>query len=125
MIAIPIMLVVHPIFDAVVWAHLVGVAQKALYISVLRARQIGFVPAHIFPFDSSFFNRDLFTATFVETVMAAGPWILIARHIRRHPMRLPVDDGSPWPRRYCGRCMYNLHGIDAATCPECGRTLIE
>ena len=36
-------------------------------------------------------------------------------------MRLPPEDGTPYPRRYCGNCYYNLHGLDTAErCPECG-----
>ena len=36
------------------------------------------------------------------------------------PMRKPPDDGTPFPRRFCGKCYYNLHGIEANRCPECG-----
>ncbi|MBI4582099.1 MAG: hypothetical protein HY718_20550 [Planctomycetes bacterium] len=50
--------------------------------------------------------------------------LLIAIYARRYPMRVPPEDGSPWPRRYCGQCGYNLHGIEAAECPECGRRLV-
>lgn len=35
------------------------------------------------------------------------------------------DDGSPWPRRYCGKCFYNLQGVQSEKCPECGTTLTE
>src|SRR5262249_8419680 len=34
-----------------------------------------------------------------------------------------ADDGSRWPRRYCGRCFYNLHGLEPDRCPECGMLL--
>ena len=83
----------------------------------------GWLPTS-FPLDCFLLNRDLFHEVFVGTVAIAGPWILIAFYARRYLLRPPIDDGSPWPRRHCGNCMYNLHGIDAATCPECGRSLI-
>lgn len=51
------------------------------------------------------------------------PWILIALYAWRVPMRKPTDDGTPFPRRLCGRCRYNLFGCEAEICPECGSRL--
>ncbi len=69
-------------------------------------------------------SRDNFIFVFVESVRLMGPWLLIAWYADRKPMFEFPDDGSPWPRRYCGKCYYNLHGVDADRCPECGATLI-
>lgn len=124
-LALATVLVARPIVEALTVSCLVGVAQNALYISVLRGRSIGFTAPHMYWFDCSLFNRDLFLVASVHSILLAGPWLLIARYIRKHPARLPADDGSPWPRRYCGSCMYNLHGIESAVCPECGRQLIK
>ncbi len=62
---------------------------------------------------------------FVYSVMMAGPWVLIAFYAWRVPMRKPADDGSPYPRRYCGNCYYNLYGVDSQRCPECGVELVD
>lgn len=57
---------------------------------------------------------------FVNPVRSVGPWLLIAIYAWKVPMRKPPDDGTPFPRRFCGHCYYNLRGIDANRCPECG-----
>jgi hypothetical protein len=76
-----------------------------------------------YPFGSYLFNQMNFNAIFVNGVFEAGPWLLIAVFAWRVPMpRLP-EDGSPFPRRYCGKCRYNLHGLDTNVCPECGAKL--
>ncbi|MCB9853904.1 MAG: hypothetical protein H6819_12460 [Phycisphaerales bacterium] len=51
------------------------------------------------------------------------PWLLIAGYAWRVPMRKPPDDGTPYPRRYCTNCHYNLFGNTADQCPECGHAL--
>lgn len=56
----------------------------------------------------------------VDPVRLVGPWLLIAIYAWRVPMRMPPDDGTPFPRRFCGNCYYNLHGIESNRCPECG-----
>jgi hypothetical protein len=53
----------------------------------------------------------------------AAPWLIIAAFAWRARMASYREDGSPYPRRYCGRCRYNLHGLDSARCPECGAEL--
>ncbi len=68
-------------------------------------------------------NGDTFSILFVWGIGHAGPWFLIAWYARKVPMRTPVDDGSPYPRRYCGKCLFNLHGVEADRCPECGNQL--
>ncbi len=65
-------------------------------------------------------NQHAFRAVAVEAIADAGPLVVIAYFARRYPLRPPPDDGSPFPRRYCGACGYNLHGIDDDRCPECG-----
>ncbi|MCH8881777.1 MAG: hypothetical protein IID34_18065 [Planctomycetes bacterium] len=64
-------------------------------------------------------KRD-FVLLFVDPVRLVGPWLLIAIYAWKAPMRKPPDDGTPFPRRFCGNCYYNLHGIEASRCPECG-----
>lgn len=66
-------------------------------------------------------NTGFFFNFFVWWVYYAGPWLLIAIYCCRVPMRLPSDDGSPFPRYYCNRCRYNLHGLEIQQCPECGQ----
>ena len=51
------------------------------------------------------------------------PWLLIAIYAWRVPMWAPVDDGTPYPRAYCAKCLYNLHGNKEDRCPECGSDL--
>lgn len=68
-------------------------------------------------------TREEFLGVFVQSVALVGPWLLIAVHARFVPMQAPLEDGSPYPRRYCGRCFYNLYGLEADHCPECGRAL--
>lgn len=67
-----------------------------------------------------FWNRDTFRWVFVELPANAGPWLLLAFYVWRVEMNKLGDDGSPYPRTYCGRCGYNLHGISSDRCPECG-----
>lgn len=64
-------------------------------------------------------NHD-FVCLFVEPVRVIGPWLLIAIYAWRVPMRQPPEDGSPFPRHFCGNCHYNLHGTVSTICPECG-----
>lgn len=61
-----------------------------------------------------------FVSLFVEPVRIIGPWLLIAIYAWKVPMSKPPEDGSPFPRRFCGNCHYNLHGAASARCPECG-----
>lgn len=51
------------------------------------------------------------------------PWLLIAIYAWRVPMRKPPDDDTPFPRRYCAKCHYNLYGNESGRCPECGSLL--
>ncbi len=69
-------------------------------------------------------NEHGFTGLFVYLPAHVGPWLLIAYYAWRVPMRQPPDDGSPFPRRFCGRCLYNLHGLTSDRCPECGASLL-
>jgi len=69
------------------------------------------------------FDRTLFECLFVVRVKWAGPWLLIAVFACRAWMHPFPDDGSPYPRRYCGRCRYNLLGVPQPRCPECGSEL--
>jgi hypothetical protein len=68
-------------------------------------------------------TREEFVGACVESVRLVGPWLLIALYARFVPMRTPPDDGSPYPRRYCRKCLYNLHGLESDRCPECGSEL--
>jgi len=68
-------------------------------------------------------NDSTFRWVIIDQLIVAGPWFLIAVYVRLHPMRLPADDGSPYPRRYCANCFYNLHGVNDDQCPECGVVL--
>lgn len=79
---------------------------------------------HPLPLGSRFMSHDFFVWVFVEPVLHAGPWFVIAVFVWRAPLRVPADDGSPYPRRYCGHCHYNLQGIASERCPECGRALV-
>lgn len=56
-------------------------------------------------------------------VLSVGQWALVTWFAFRIPMVQETDDGSPFPRLYCGDCHYNLHGLDTVRCPECGRHL--
>lgn len=107
-----------------VWGlpRMIDNAIAGLYLSVPLAR--GPLPSPFF-LGICYLNQNTFHWVCVEPAIMAGPWILIAIYARRYPLRPAPNDGSPWPRRYCGHCMYNLHGIEASTCPECGRKLIE
>lgn len=101
---------------------LVDTAIQGLLISGIPGRLPDWSP---YPLGCALLNRSTFFFVFVDLVLDAGPWILIALFAGKYPMRVPPDDGSPFPRRYCGRCWYNLHGIDLSVCPECGRQLAE
>jgi hypothetical protein len=96
---------------------LVNVAIRALYI------------AHSdLPLDE--INRWVWTENdalglLVHPVRLVGPWLLIAFYAWRVPMRMAPDDGTPFPRRFCGNCHYNLHGIESERCPECGCVLVD
>jgi hypothetical protein len=69
------------------------------------------------------FNRLLFQCSLVAPVQWAGPWFLVAMFAYRAWMHPLPDDRSPYPRRYCGRCRYNLLGVTSPRCPECGSEL--
>lgn len=56
-------------------------------------------------------------------VVSVGQWALATWFAFRVPMYRDADDGSPFPRVYCGNCHYNLHGLDTVRCPECGMHL--
>lgn len=51
------------------------------------------------------------------------PWLLIAVYAWRVPMRKPAEDDTPFPRRFCAHCLYNLYGNKSDRCPECGHAL--
>ncbi len=65
-------------------------------------------------------TRFTFHALCVHPVSTVGPWLLIAVFAWRIPMAPLPDDQSPYPRAFCRRCGYNLHGLEVARCPECG-----
>ncbi len=62
---------------------------------------------------------------FVLPAFYVLPWLLIAGYAWRVPMRKPPDDGTPFPRRYCAKCLYSLYGNKSDRCPECGCLLTE
>jgi hypothetical protein len=94
--------------DALFYAHNVPVSHRAA----------------LFPLGLVWANESMFLGIFVQPIIEAGPWFLIAWYAWRAPIWVPPEDGSPYPRRYCGRCHYNLHGIDSSRCPECGHELV-
>jgi hypothetical protein len=99
---------------------LVKVAIDAFLISGIPGPLPDWSP---YPFGCFLANQTFYMSFFVDTVLRAGPWILVAIYARKYPLRVPPDDGSPFPRHYCGHCGYNLHGITHEVCPECGRRL--
>ncbi|HPD32482.1 MAG TPA: hypothetical protein PLL20_21015 [Phycisphaerae bacterium] len=107
--------VVYAAEESFVLPWLVNIAIHALYLSV---------PGY--PGGLSYrwvHTRQEFLGVFVDSVRLVGPWLLIALYARFVPMRTPPDDGSPYPRRYCRKCLYNLHGLESDRCPECGTEL--
>jgi hypothetical protein len=96
-------------------------AVQALYYSTTMSLEEA--NALVFWPDYFVLNKWSFQWLFVHLPGQAGPWLLIAIYAWRVPMRALPDDGSPYPRQYCGRCHYNLHGLDATRCPECGSEL--
>ncbi len=82
-------------------------------------------PQNPIPWPWILFNQHFFQATAVEAVAQAGPFLFIAYFARRYRLRAPVDDGSPYPRIYCGKCLYNLRGLQGDVCPECGTRLLQ
>ncbi len=70
--------------------------------------------------EGTIWTKHDFVCLFVNPVRLVGPWLLIAIYAWKAPMRKPPDDGTPFPRRFCGNCYYNLRGIEANRCPECG-----
>jgi hypothetical protein len=102
------------VFNAYGVTHLVSSAMEALMISS------PYSPTNPLPWPWILFNQTMFLVTCGRAVSLAGPWMLIAIYVRRSRMLAFPEDGSPWPRRYCALCHYNLHGIEPARCPECG-----
>ena len=90
-------------------------------IRMLRISTPHFPMAEI---DDRIWTQYDFGYLFVDSVRLIGPWLLIAIYAWRVPMRMPPDDGTPFPRRFCGNCYYNLHGNDSERCPECGCAII-
>ncbi len=82
------------------------------------------LPTHPTAWTFFLLNSSAFDSYFVSSVRYVGPWLLIAYYAWRVPMRQLPDDGSPFPRRFCGRCLYNLHGLTSDRCPECGASLL-
>jgi hypothetical protein len=79
------------------------------------------VPPHFLRQEYRYIFSDLqFLGSFVQPVAMVGPWLLIALYARYVPMRFPPEDGTSFPRRYCGKCWYNLRGLAPNRCPECG-----
>lgn len=69
-------------------------------------------------------NLNMFFVGCVHSVKMIGPWVLITVLVWKELLRGLPDDGSPLPRSFCGRCRYNLHGLDhPERCPECGSML--
>jgi len=68
-------------------------------------------------------NSRLFELLCVYPAAEVGPWLLIAVWSWRAMVLSRLEDGSPYPRRYCGRCYYNLHGLESEVCPERGSRL--
>lgn len=82
------------------------------------------LPTHPTAWTFFLLNSSSFNSYFVSSVCYVGPWLLIAYYAWRVPTRQLPDDGSPFPRRFCGRCLYNLHGLTSDRCPECGASLL-
>ncbi len=106
---------------AFVISTLVHAAIEALFLSSYYPVGEGASP---YPFGFFLANDWFFQIVFVDLIMWSGPWIVIALYAWRVPMRMRPDDGSPYPRRYCGHCDYNLFGVSSARCPECGYGMI-
>lgn len=106
-------------YSVMFFPNLVGDSVITLLASARHCR--GWPPSP-FPLGVCYLNRTTLQYL-VQLVLQAGPWILIAIYARKYPMRVPAEDGSPWPRAYCGNCGYNLSGIEPNICPECGRQL--
>lgn len=107
--------VIHAAEESLLMPWLVNIAIHALYLSV--PGYPGGLPYRWVH------TRQEFLGVFVNSVRLIGPWLLIALYARFVPMQTPPDDGSPYPRRYCRKCLYNLHGLEASRCPECGTEL--
>ena len=90
---------------------LVRIAIRAMMMSLPLSAEID---------EGAVWTQHDFLGLFVNPVRLVGPWLLIAIYAWKAPMRMPPDDGTPFPRRFCGKCYYNLHGIEANRCPECG-----
>ena len=92
-------------------SKLVRIAIHALLMSLPLSAEID---------EGAVWTQHDFLGLFVNPVRLVGPWLLIAIYAWKVPMRKPPDDGTPFPRRFCGNCYYNLRGIEANRCPECG-----
>ena len=116
-VARTIALVIAAVNIVGVWYHwyplsmLVRLAIHALMMATPLRAQVD---------ESPIWTQYDFLSLFVDPLRSVGPWLLIAIFAWKVPMRKPPDDGTPFPRRFCGNCYYNLHGIEASRCPECG-----
>lgn len=102
-------------------ASLAGTCISAYWWCLMHRRTFAYFQ-HGPYFGMAPWTQSLFDAYFIAPISAVGPWLIIACFARWAPMSNPPEDASPFPRRYCGRCGYNLHALTTTRCPECGET---